>query len=352
MAKARVDQQILLCMGGDVSRSLPANYSEEDSRYFLHELCRRMPDVYLKKVENICACDNGILLDGISVLPDSLPLGQSPGSIFGKKARLKLFATRYVISLLGMRSESDCLWIADTWTGGYFHWMTDALPRLLVAQETCFSGILLPQSLSRCKYVAPSLKPFYSGDIRFTGKAVRCRSMLIPAHTAPMGSYNEVLVRRLRDVYASYYCSASAQESLPSKIYVSRSKALRRKVVNEQECIAVLVKYGFHVICMEDYEFDRQAQICLAAKFMVSNHGAGLTNMLFMQAGAAVLELRKKRDFHNNCYFALASALSLKYFYQLCESSNPSEDAYTADLIVDCLELEGNIQKMLLGCND
>lgn len=347
--------QVLLFTGGDVSRSLPANYSEEDSRYFVHELCRRIPDVYLKKVENICACDNGFLFDAISVLPDSFPSGQLPGAISGKKARLKLFAKllvkRCVISLLWMRSESDCLWIADVWSGGYFHWMTDALPRLLAAQKTCYSGILLPQSLSRYEYVAPSLKPFYSGDIRFTGKAVRCRSLLIPTHTAPTGNYNEVLVRQLRGVYTSYYCNASAQEALPDKIYVSRSKALKRKVVNEQECISVLVRYGFHVVCLEDYEFDRQAQICLATKFMVSNHGAGLTNMLFMQAGAAVLELRKKRDFHNNCYFALASALSLKYFYQLCESSDSSEDANTADLIVDCLELEGNIQKMLLGCN-
>ena len=350
MLKAWMEHQFLLCAGGEVSRSLPANYSEEDSCYFFHELCRRMPDVYLKRVENIYACDNSFLFDGINVLPASFPSGQLP-AIFGKKARLKLFAKRLVISLLWMRSESDCLWITDTWSGGYFHWMTDALPRLLAAQKTCFSGILLPQSLSHYEYVAPSIKPFYSGDIRFTGKAVRCCSLLIPTHTAPTGNYNEALVRQLRDVYASYYGSAAAQEALPDKIYVSRSKALKRKVVNEQECISVLVRHGFHVICLEDYDFDRQAQICLAAKFMVSNHGAGLTNMLFMQAGAAVLELRKKRDFRNNCYFALASALSLKYFYQLCESFDYTEDAHASDLIVDCLELESNIQKMLIGFN-
>jgi len=347
-----MERQFLLCAGGDVSRSLPANYCEEDSCYFSHELLRRMPDVYLNRAENICACDNGILFDGVNVLPASLPLGQLPDAIYGKKARLKLFVGRYLNSLLGMRSESDCLWIADTWSGAYFHWMTDALPRLVAAQKMGFADILLPQNLLHFKYITASIKPFHKGNIRFTGRAVRCRSLLIPAHTAPTGNYNEGLVRRMRDVYASYYRKSSTQEVLPDKIYVSRSKALKRKIVNEQECVSVLVGYGFHVVCLEDYEFDEQAQICLAAKFMVSNHGAGLTNMLFMQAGAAVLELRKRRDFHNNCYFALASALSIKYFYQLCESSDPDEGAHAADLVIDCLELERNIQRMLLGVNN
>jgi len=90
------------------------------------------------------------------------------------------------------------------------------------------------------------------------------------------------------NVYTSYYRKSSTQEVLPGKIYVSRSKALNRKIVNEQECVSVLVGYGFHIVCLEDQEFDKQAQICPAAKSVFSSH-AGLTNMLFMQAGAATV---------------------------------------------------------------
>jgi capsular polysaccharide biosynthesis protein len=340
----------LLCAGGDVSRTLPVNYCEEDSRYFAHELLKQMPDVYLKSVDNIHAFGNGILSDGINVLPVSFPLGYSPDAIYSKKARVMLFAARYIIYFFGKRLQPASLWITDTWSRSYFHWMTDALPRLVAAQEMGLADILLPQNLSHLKYIGASLKPFRSGVIRFTGRAVHCRRLLIPAHTAPTGNYNEGLVRKLRDVYASYYRGSSAKEVLPDKVFVSRRKALKRKISNEQECISLLVRYGFHVVCLEDYEFDQQAQMCLAAKFMVSSHGAGLTNMLFMNAGTSVLELRKRLDFHNNCYFALASALSLKYYYQLCESFNPIEDAHTANLVVDPLELELNIKKMLLDC--
>ena len=55
------------------------------------------------------------------------------------------------------------------------------------------------------------------------------------------------------------------------------------------------------------------------ARYVVSNHGAGLTNMLFMKDGARVLELRHVSDYVNNCYFILASALQFDYLYQLCE---------------------------------
>ena len=90
-----------------------------------------------------------------------------------------------------------------------------------------------------------------------------------------------------------------------------------------------------------------QMRISQDAQYLISNHGAGLTNMLFMRPGSKVLELRKKGDARNNCYFALASALDLKYFYQLCNSKRPNENAHTADLIVDCRTLKATVEQML-----
>jgi len=41
----------------------------------------------------------------------------------------------------------------------------------------------------------------------------------------------------------------------------------------------------------------------------------------------------------------LASALDLKYYYQLCDSDD--QDAHLSDLIVDCKLLKKNIEQML-----
>jgi capsular polysaccharide biosynthesis protein len=85
------------------------------------------------------------------------------------------------------------------------------------------------------------------------------------------------------------------------------------------------------------------------ARFFVSNHGAGLTNMLFVRGGGRVLELRHRADNVNNCYFTMASALGLEYFYQTCPSDDPSGDPHTAHLRVDPGALADNIRLMLGG---
>jgi len=80
---------------------------------------------------------------------------------------------------------------------------------------------------------------------------------------------------------------------------------------------------------------------------LIGIHGAGLTNILFMPKGASVLELRRKDDSHNNCYFSLASALELNYFYQLCEVDNENIVTQVNDFLVDKIILEKNIKAIL-----
>jgi hypothetical protein len=71
--------------------------------------------------------------------------------------------------------------------------------------------------------------------------------------------------------------------------------------------------------------------------------------MLFMRAGSHVLELRHRADGVSNCYFALASALDLDFFYQTCDPENPGEDAHTANLRVDVGALGTTLDLMLGG---
>lgn len=71
--------------------------------------------------------------------------------------------------------------------------------------------------------------------------------------------------------------------------------------------------------------------------------------MLFMPDGTKVIEFRKKNDDHNNCYFSLASALNLKYYYMLCEPVNETEDAYTANIKVQPNRLQQLIEEVTQG---
>ena len=210
------------------------------------------------------------------------------------------------------------------------------------------STLLLPESFESSGYILPSLAPFAIRDIKFVGnnQVFHCRKLLVPSHTAPSGHYNESVIGGLRQLYTDYY-GKMQDVSSSAKVYISRGKAKVRKVINEKDLIAILKEHGFRVVLFEDYPFEQQLRIILNARYVVSNHGAGLTNMLFLPPGSSVFELRKRGDSHNNCYFALASALDLKYYYQLCKPENPDEDAFSADVYVDLKLFRKNLELML-----
>jgi capsular polysaccharide biosynthesis protein len=342
-----LDQEIL-CEESVAVRKLPANFEQADFGLFGHELKRVITATVLRRLEGITVHPAGILFRGSEVLPESFPsphyLDAWSGSGDELKARIKndlLKAHR--------RLERDAVWVTDIWSQGYFHWMTDALPRLFTMRGRMGDApLLLPGAYAGERYIKSSLKPFFVEEIKFIHQPLHCASLRMPTHTAPSGNYNESLIRGLRSLYTDFYREARGGGA-GDKIYVSRGKAQRRKVVNEEECVTVLGRYGFKTVYFEDHSFEQQAKIALDARYIISIHGAGLTNLLFMRPGGSVLELRQNGDALNNCYFSLASASGLEYFYQLCRSKNPGEDAHTADLIVDCRLLRKNVELMLAG---
>lgn len=337
-----MSNQETLCSGGISMRKLPVNFNPSDLRLFEHELKREIPATALLHLENITVYPAGMLFRGCKVLPESFPAPQVKDAWVGSKAHLK-FMVRNCLFRHRQNMERAAFWITDTWSKGYFHWLTDALPRLFTIREKIKRAtLLLPGSYQKREYVESSLKPFPIQDMQFVQEPSRFTELNIPTHTAPTGNYNENIIGCLRNLYTDYY-HHTRSVGTGSKIYISRGKAPRRKLANEAECIAVLERYGFKTVYFEEHSFEQQVKIALDAQYLISNHGAGLTNMLFMKSGGRVFELRQKGDAFNNCYFALASALQLKYFYQLCDPEN----ANSANLMVDCRLLRKTIEEML-----
>jgi len=329
------------------TRNLPINIIEEDLKLFKHELKKEIPETVLFHPEDATVTSEGVIFYKNKIFSTSLPYPHHSNTWTGYKTKLKFFA-KTLLAFKGRKSiDQESFWITDTWSQNYFHWMTDALPRLFaIRNKIRNASLLLPGNFKKIKYIEDSLKPFFLEDVTYIHEPVLCKNLKIPSHTAPTGNYNEHVIRGLRELYIDFHKNAQSGHT-DDKIYISRGKAKKRKIVNEEACISVLKEYGFKTVYFEDLSFDQQVKIALNAKYMVSNHGAGLTNMLFMKSGSRILELRQKEDSHNNCYFALASALDLKYFYQTCKSKNPGEDANTANLIVDCQILRKTVEKVL-----
>ena len=325
-------------------RKLPVNFNQAHLPLFEHELQRTIPQTRLLKYTNIRVSSEGLLFDGTRILPESFAF---PNHLEEWKLRsvVKFLAKNYVLRRR-RRVESEALWIIDYWSKGYFHWLADALARLYVVRDRVDDLLLLlPADYEKLDYVTTSLKAFGVTNVDYIepNEVLECRSLLMPSHTAPSGHYNEEIIRGVRDVLLSEYGDSEQDQ----RIYISRRNAAKRRIVNEDEISNVLARFGFETIHAERLSFRDQVRICSSARSIVSNHGAGLTNILFMRAGGNILELRHHEDSINNCYFTMASALNLNYFYQTCRPASDGPPPHTADLIVDPQQLEANLNLIL-----
>lgn len=329
-----------------VRRRLPSNFRDENLVLFERELQRVIPETTLLEFSNVRISSEGLMFRDYEMLPHSFAFRANLKQ-WKLRRQLKFFFRNYFLRKT-RNVERDVLWITDDWSTGYFHWLTDVLSRLYVMRDRLDELLLvLPHGYEKLEFVSSSLRCFNMKSVEFmdANEVLRCRRIVMPSHTAPSGHYNEQIIRGVRNVVLAAYGDASQNEG--ERIYISRGRAPKRRIVNEEAVAEVLGEHGFQTIYAEDLSFAQQVKVCSRARYLVSNHGAGLTNMLFAPEGASVLELRHHADRINNCYFTLSSALDLNYFYQTCQAFQGDQEAHSANLVVDVSTLKENLSLML-----
>jgi len=318
-------------------RNEPKNLKPIDSSLFEHEYVLDLKPVLLVVLKDISIIKNFIF--SVKAFKVHLSLTH----VF--KVKSKLILKRAMLLLTPARRLDQGIWITDELSSEYFHWFTDALPRLKVIQsasknnkilsDNLKANVILPLSYKHKEYVDSSLKLLgYEVFYYNPKKRLKVKNLISSTHTAPTGNYNSDIIRELRASFIS-------NETLPQpskKIYISRSKANQRKVVNEEEVIALLSSYNYEIHNFEDYSFKQQLDIMYNVKTLISMHGAGLTNMLFMPPDGNIIELRNEGDSHNNCYFSLTTSLNHDYFY--LTNKGDTEDTYRVNITVDVSRLK------------
>ena len=292
-----------------VRRTKPINIKEEDLWIFSHELEKEVNKPQILDLKNVIL--NGDL-NFEAETNNSLLLSYNNKS-FKTSLQQKI---KKIINFQFCFKLRKYFVITDDWSNAYFHWLMDCLPRLVLLQDKGKAQtLILPPNLKDRSYISESLNLLGVNKFIFLKKDnwYYFKRLTFPVHLAPTGNYHEETMRILRSKVTQ---NLQAQPAL--KVYISRSKASRRKIVNENEVLPLLSGMGFKTVFCEDLSFLEQVKLFSKVKYLVSNHGAGLSNMLFMSPKASVFELRKSDDDHSNCYFSLASSLNLRYFYLKC----------------------------------
>jgi hypothetical protein len=127
-------------------------------------------------------------------------------------------------------------------------------------------------------------------------------------------------------------------------VYLSRSKANRRRISNEPELVNMLSKFGFEIYYAEDLELSSLIQILSETKFLISNHGAGLCNILHLQPKQTILELKAEND-NYWMYFSLSRILDHNYYYLFAKGD--SSNYRDSNIDVDIIQLESLIKDLV-----
>ncbi|WP_157966046.1 glycosyltransferase family 61 protein [Cognataquiflexum aquatile] len=234
------------------------------------------------------------------------------------------------------------IWISDTWSGNYYHWFMDCIPRLLMAENYLDDHVvIIPERFQSYSFIKESLaflrrKAIYvKPNINY-----KVSHALLPSEIGKIGQYRIELLVKLKEKFVKDADTVVGKR----KVFIMRRPAKARNIINKEPMIEILNEFQYEIHYFEDYNLLKQIDIIKETKILVGIHGAGLTNMVFMPKGGTVLEFRNEEDGSKlvNCFFTLAAELGLHYFY----TTNKSTDKLTnkGDFDIDLLKLKKTLK--------
>lgn len=226
---------------------------------------------------------------------------------------------------------------------GFFHWFCDVLPCLYKVQE------LLPKDIS---YIIHENPPGWMQDsLEFMGislencyefnfqRPLNLEHLYFTPPVAMTGDHDPDALRWVRHKILE----GAKIDPFPKpklRLYISRSKAKCRRIINEEKLLKKLLPYNFQLVHPETLSLRQQIDIFSQAEWIVAPHGAGLTNILYATAGAKVLEFFEP-SILRRCYHQMSGALNHDHYIGVGETipnGNNEPDIYLGEHLLDLVE--------------
>ncbi len=197
------------------------------------------------------------------------------------------------------------------------HWLLDGLLRLAVLEESGAAAdakLILPSAKRRYAEMAEALGYGSERYAGLDGGHWEVEHLLVPSFLGPSGFIRPWACRWLRN-----RVGVENRKKGKRRLWVSRSRAKWRKILNEDEVAALLRKHGFEPVQLEDLSFSQQVKLFADAEIVAGPEGANMSNLIFAPRGIRVLEMHPPR-YVNPMFYSIASALEMEYFYLVGET--------------------------------
>lgn len=268
---------------------------------------------------------------------DGTPVIEQNADFLRKRRFLRPRLTEDHRSLRTLRTVDEVLSLSSRCDAGFFHWMMDSLPKVVIAEACGFNGSYLIPSPLTAPWAEASLELLgipRDRIIHHTDLDIHAARLFIPTYfsgynahhnTSFMNLYREAVRRSL----------PGAGPTSRSRILIARKSATKvRRILNQDEVQQVAQQFGFQSLYFEDLSLREQLQRVLSADAIIGAHGSGLCHALFMDNGSTVVELFPfSRKQSCDCYETLSTIPEHRYL-----SLESAEDC-EGDIIVPCAAL-------------
>jgi len=211
----------------------------------------------------------------------------------------------------GLPDPSDATLLSGTYHSGisphiysYYHLLTDLLPHLIEAPR---NPVLVPEFMPQ-SFIEFLKQAQFEVKI-LTMETVKVELLYIPEMDLP--EWNSEKIKKIQTFFENLLprnFQAGSNCSIPlNRIYVSRKKAVRRHLSNEDEFLPLLRKHNFRKVYLEHMSIMEQVKLFRTASHVIAAHGAGLTNVLFSSADVRILEIRPELSSGQFCFEKLFS---------------------------------------------
>lgn len=252
-------------------------------------------------------------------------------SVYGEEFCLESPSYHYTFLKRPVELRGPWTSIIGDLTKGYYHWLTDALPRLELLSEFPANTQILAHS---------PLGNFERESLRLLGLLDRVRETsefhliledyYFSSPPVMTGCTNPRGVAWLRTNFLPH----AAKLDTPRKFFVTRT-GKTREIINLPDVIDLFRRLEWAVIDLETLSFMEQIAWFSQAEFVVAEHGAALTNLLWCRSSCRVLELFAD-NYRNGCYEAIAICLDLQHTFEVF----PANTMHSIRVPLDWLEAQ------------
>ncbi len=224
------------------------------------------------------------------------------------------------------------LYLSTLWWHSYYHFHVDVLGKLFttlsIVDKDFFDGfdhIILPNITKQ--FMVDMLKKLnLLHKVRIEpSQPIRYEDISIPSAAANLDGYIP------RDLIDFIYSNFSLTTHSSRKLYISRSDAHHRRVINETEIINILIPNGFEIVTLEGKSFSEQVALFASANVIVAPHGAGLTNLLYCNQSTKLYEFFST-DYVNKCFTEMSAEKGIDYYYSVFPGTQDPKMDYRIDL--------------------